>query len=44
MTILYADPIATFGKDYVLPLSWVRLFFYWHGSLVQRLLFEIWAW
>lgn len=44
MTILYKDPVATFGKDYVLPLSWLRLFFYWHGSLMQRLLFEIILW
>ncbi|KAK4535566.1 hypothetical protein CDCA_CDCA05G1591 [Cyanidium caldarium] len=44
MTILYVDPIATLGKDYVLPLSWMRLFFYWHGSLLQRLFFEVWLW
>jgi predicted membrane chloride channel (bestrophin family) len=44
MTIYYKDPIATFGKDYVFPLSWTRVFFHWYGSLVQRLLFELLSW
>lgn len=38
---MYADPVGHLGKDYVLPMSWLRIFMYWHGSLVQRLLFEI---
>lgn len=41
MPIMYMDPVANLGKDYVLPLSWVRIFLYWHGSLLQRLLFEV---
>ncbi|KAK4535567.1 hypothetical protein CDCA_CDCA05G1592 [Cyanidium caldarium] len=44
MTILYRDPVATFGKDYVFPLSWLRLFLHWHGSLPQRLLLEVVLW
>ncbi len=38
---MYADPAGHLGKDYVLPLSWLRIFMYWHGSLIQRLFFEI---